>query len=98
MRLRPLTFLLLTLLSVGCLPPAIAGGVTTITLRATRTALLADGKQTTTIRAEVRDSSGRYANGNTFVQFQTTGGTLSASQAPASGGIATVTLSSATTG
>jgi hypothetical protein len=89
--------LLLTLLIVS-LPHCGAAGLTTVSLRATRTALLANGKETTTLRAEVRDSAGRFATGSTLVQFQTTGGTLSSSQAPANGGIATVTLSSATTG
>ncbi len=89
----------LSLITVATLQSlSYAIGVTTVNLRATRNALLADGKQTTILRAEVRDSSGRYAAENTMVQFQTTGGALSASQAPTHGGIATVSLNSATTG
>jgi hypothetical protein len=98
MRSRLLTLSLLITLLASHLPFCHAAGVMTVSLRATRTALLADGKQTTQIRAEVRDSTGRYANSSTLVNFQATGGTLSASSAPANGGIASVSLSSATTG
>ena len=77
-----------------------AVGQATVNLRATRTVLLADGKQTTTLRAELRDNTGRYAPENTFVTFQVLNGgaIFSASQSPTHGGIATVTLHSASTG
>lgn len=69
--------------------------VNSIRLTATNHVILADGKHTTTIRAEVRDTSGRPVTDNTIVQFQTTAGNLSQSQAETRGGIATVTLTSA---
>jgi hypothetical protein len=96
MRSRLLLIALLVTLFVARPPHANAVGVANVILRATRTALLADGKQTTTIRAEVHDATGRYAAENTNVQFQTTVGTLSSSQAQTHGGFATVTLSSTT--
>ncbi len=98
MRSRLILIAAIALSIVTRLPLCQAAGVATVNLRATRSALLADGKQTTTIRAEVRDNTGRYAAENTLVQFSTTLGTLSASQAPTHGGIATVTLTSPTTG
>ena len=75
--------------------PVRAAAVGTISLTATRTTLLAGGKQTTVLRAEVRDGSGRPVGTNVVVQFQTTGGTLSQTQAQAIGGIAQVNLTSA---
>ncbi|HLJ56334.1 MAG TPA: invasin domain 3-containing protein [Chthonomonadaceae bacterium] len=85
--------LLLAAASVGR-----AAGLMTVNLRATRSVLLADGKQTTTLRAEVRDSAGHFATENTLVTFNTNLGTLSAAQAPTHGGVATVTLNSAVKG
>jgi lipopolysaccharide assembly outer membrane protein LptD (OstA) len=75
--------------------PVRANAAGTISLTATRTTLLAGGKQTTVLRAEVRDASGRPVGTNVMVQFQTTGGTLSQTQAQAIGGIAQVNLTSA---
>lgn len=98
MRCRLFLILLVTLLIVARLSQCAAAGIATVSLRATRNALLADGKQTTTVRAEVRDNTGRFAAENTLVQFQTNVGILSSSQAPTHGGTATVTLHSATTG
>ncbi len=71
-----------------------AGAVGTINLTATRTALLADGKHTTVLRAEVRDGNGRPVGNNVVVQFQTTAGTLSQTLARTIGGIAQVNLTS----
>lgn len=90
-------FVLLTLLPVffAAAVPAAAGGIGTISLTATRTTLLAGGKQTTVLRAEVRDSTGRPVGTNVIVQFQTNQGTLSQTQAQAIGGIAQVNLTSA---
>ncbi len=56
---------------------------------------MADGKQSTDLRAFVRDSSGRPVGNNVEVQFQTTAGTLSSVHAQTFGGIATVRLVSA---
>lgn len=92
--MRSRILILALLLVVSLSPTSRAAGVTTISLRATRSAILADGKQTTIVRAEARDSSGRTVAENTLIQFQTTGGTLSSSQAPTHGGSATVTLTS----
>jgi hypothetical protein len=75
--------------------PVRAAAIGTINLTATRTTLLAGGKQTTVLRAEVRDGNGRPVGTNVIVQFQTTGGTLSQTQAQAIGGIAQVNLTSA---
>ena len=79
MKNRSLLLLLGVLL--GTLSPTIswAGGVfNTLSLRSSRSTLLADGKQSTDIIAEVRDSSGRIAGSGVSVQFQTTLGTQSA--------------------
>ncbi len=85
--LPPLLLFLAWAGSAGAAP----GG--TIQLEATRTILLADGKQATDLRAYVRDSSGRPAN-NVEVQFQTTAGTLSQTRVESFGGLATVRLTS----
>ena len=87
-------FVLFTLLLAFSAATARAGGIGTISLTATRTTLLADGKHTTVLRAEVRDSSGRPAGTYVIVQFQTNSGTLSQTQAQAIGGIAQVNLTS----
>jgi len=95
MRSSILTIALVMLSFVACLPRCSAVGAATVYLRSTRPALLADGKQTTVIRADVRDSSGRPVPENTLVHFLLAGGgSLSSSQAPTHGGIASVTLTS----
>ncbi len=82
MRKTTLLLLVLPLLLMGALPRfAEAAGIPTLRLRAIRTTLLADGKQTTDIIAELRDSGGRPVGGNVSVQFSATGGQLSATQA-----------------
>lgn len=91
----PVILLVSLMLMMGLrLPRAFAAGAA-IQLTATRTTLLADGKQTTTLRALVRDSTGRYAPEGTNVNFQISGGgTLSPPVAQTHGGYATVTLTS----
>ncbi len=66
----------------------------TLTLRSSRSTLLADGKQSADVIAEVRDSSGRIAGNGVNVQFQTTLGTLSQQQSQTFSGIARVRLTS----
>ncbi len=66
----------------------------TLTLRASRSTLLADGKQSTDIIAEVRDSSGHIVGSGVNVQFQTTLGTLNQQQSQTFSGIARVRLTS----
>jgi hypothetical protein len=98
MRIRNLTLscLLILPLLLACLPAARAGGGPYIVaLRATRGTLLADGKQTTDLIADVRDSGGHPAGNGVLVQFQTTAGRLSESQAVTLGGVARVRLTSA---
>lgn len=56
-----------------------AAGVNTIRLSASRMALMADGKQTTDLSANVRDGSGRPVSG-VQVLFSTTAGQLSQAQ------------------
>ncbi|HLV81185.1 MAG TPA: invasin domain 3-containing protein, partial [Chthonomonadaceae bacterium] len=98
-RCRTLLFWLILLLvrpGMAGVPAAHAGPeLYTIVLRATRTALLADGKQSTDLIAEVRDSSGRPAGTGIQVQFQTTAGTLSSPTAETFGGVARARLTSA---
>lgn len=87
--------LLAPAVAISASPARAATG--TINLTASRTTLLAGGKQTTILRAEVRDSSGRPVANNVIVQFQVTGdagGTLSQVQAQTNGGFAQVTLTS----
>ena len=72
-----------------------AAGIPTLQLSAHHVALLADGKHTTTLQVQVRDSSGRSVADNTIVQFSTNSGTISPSSVPTRGGIATATLTSA---
>ncbi|MDE2125692.1 MAG: hypothetical protein KGJ62_03800 [Armatimonadetes bacterium] len=72
---------------------AAPGAPNGITLRATRTALLADGKSFTDIIAQVYDSSGSPAN-YVNVQFQTTSGTLSEPVVQTFAGVARVRLTS----
>lgn len=81
-------------LVISAAPVRAVPGISTISLTATRTTLLADGKHTTVLRAEVRDASGRPVGTNVIVQFQTTSGTLSQTQAQAIGGFAQVNLTS----
>ncbi len=81
-------------LAITATPVKAAPAFGTISLTATRTTLLADGKHTTVLRAEVRDASGRPVSTNVVVQFQTTSGTLSQTQAQAIGGFAQVNLTS----
>jgi hypothetical protein len=97
MSIRTLILSLLFSLSLWLVPAGFVGAASlnTVQLSATRTALLANGKQTSILRAYVRDSSGRLVGDNVMVQFQTTLGTLSAPQAPTHGGVASVTLTSA---
>ncbi len=90
-RLLSLTLLLAAACSAG---RAVAIGFGTLSLSATRSTLLADGKHTTVIRADVRDSSGRPVSTGVSVQFQTTSGTLSQTIATAINGMATVNLTS----
>ncbi len=95
-RILPLFALLCFPLLLSCLTAGRADAAqTTVTLRATRTALLADGKHTTDLIADIRDSSGRPVGNNVFVQFQTTSGQLSESRAQTLGGVARVRLTSA---
>ncbi len=89
MWLAVLTLLSMTVGEIG------ARALGTINLTATRTTLLADGKHTTVLRAEVHDTNGRPVGNNVVVQFQTTAGTLSQNQATTVGGIAQVNLTSA---
>lgn len=90
----PLFLLIVPLLS--CLSAMQAGAaLTTLSLRATRSALLADGKQSTDLIADVRDSSGRAVSNGVMVQFQTTAGTLTEPSAQTFGGVARVRLTSA---
>jgi hypothetical protein len=91
-RFFQLATLLLLLVWTGQAASGLGG---TVQLQATRTTLLADGKQTTEIRAFVRDTSGHTVANGVEVQFQTTAGTLSPSSAATFGGIATVRLTSA---
>lgn len=88
----PLPLAAAFLLLLGCQLAGPRAGAQTLILRATRSALLADGKQTTDILAEVRDTSGRPGAAFSDVQFQTSAGTLSASHAPTIGGVARVRL------
>lgn len=69
-------------------------GLTTINLTTSRGALLADGKHTATLRAEVHDSTGRPVTTGVTVEFQTTSGTLSQTRVQTIGGIAQVNLTS----
>ncbi len=69
-------------------------GQYTISLRSSRTMLLANGKDRSIIIAEVRDATGRQAGNGLEVLFQTSLGTLSLSRAQTFGGIAQVELSS----
>lgn len=71
-----------------------AAGIPIIQLTSHRSALLADGKHSTVLQAQVRDSSGRSVPDNTSVQFSTNAGSLSPASAPTRSGIATVTLTS----
>ncbi|MCW3052624.1 MAG: Organic solvent tolerance protein OstA [Chthonomonadales bacterium] len=92
--------LLAPALAISAAPVRAEPAIGTINLTATRTTLLADGKHTTILRAEVRDGSGRPAGNGVVVQFQITGaggGTLSQQQAQTIGGIAQVTLTSSPT-
>ncbi|MCW3095776.1 MAG: Organic solvent tolerance protein OstA [Chthonomonadaceae bacterium] len=86
--------LLAPAMAISAIPARAVPGVGTISLTATRTTLLADGKHTTVLRAEVRDASGRPVGTNVVVQFQTTSGTLSQMQAQTIGGFAQVNLTS----
>lgn len=69
-------------------------GQYTINLRASRTMLLANGKDRAVVIAEVRDATGRPAGNGLEVLFQTSLGTLSIGRAQTFGGIAQVELSS----
>ena len=91
----PLTLLYILLALLGLQASASAAGIPTLQLSAHHAALLADGKHTTTLQVQVRDSSGRSAPDNTVVQFATNSGTISPTSAPTRGGIATATLTSA---
>src|SRR5581483_5165756 len=97
MRIRTLSFFaLLTLLCLVWADAASAAGpVGTIQLQVIRSTLLADGKQTTEVRAYVRDNNGRPVGNDVEVQFQTTAGQLSSTRATTFGGVATVRLTSA---
>ena len=65
-------------------------------IHATRTTLLADGKQQADIIAEVRDPNGRQVNGFEVQFLLTGGGTLDETQVEAFGGVAHTRLTSAT--
>ena len=69
-------------------------GQYTVNLRASRTMLLANGRDRAIVIAEVRDATGRPAGNSLEVLFQTSLGTLSQSRAQTFGGIAQVELSS----
>ncbi len=95
--MRRITCFWLVLLVLGYMLVAACGGagaLTTISLRSTRDVLLADGKQSTDLIAEVRDGARPVPN-NTAVQFQTTAGTLSQGEAQTLGGVARIRLTSA---
>ena len=84
MRIRTCNFccVVFVLILLGSIrTQAWAAGASTLRLRATRYTILADGKHTTDIIADVRDSNGRPVSGNVSVQFSTDAGTLSQSQA-----------------
>ncbi|HLK57058.1 MAG TPA: Ig-like domain-containing protein [Chthonomonadaceae bacterium] len=97
MRKRTIILSVLLLLMLGVFPLCTgARGISTLRLRATRTTILADGKQFTDIIAEMRDSSGRPVGANVSVQFSATAGQLSSTQAfTNSSGEARVRLTSA---
>lgn len=65
-------------------------------LKANPENILNDGVSTSTITAEVTDAKGNWVPDETWVDFYTTAGTLSASHATTTNGKATVTLTSST--
>jgi hypothetical protein len=93
--LRPRCLALAAALALTVAFASGAAASPTLQLQTTRSALLSDGKQTTEVRAFVRDASGRLVTTPTEVQFQTTAGTLSAPSATTFGGVARVRLTSA---
>lgn len=69
-----------------------AVGVASIRLTAERDVLLADGKSTTTLTAEVRDDQGAVVPDGTTIRFSTTAGRLDTTTATTQNGVARVTL------
>ena len=70
--------------------------VGSVTVSAGSSNIVADGFSTTTISATVKDLSGVNVRDGIIVSFTSTSGTLSASVAPTSNGVARVTLRSST--
>ena len=79
--------------------PVWAAGTPTIQLTASRMVVLADGRDTTEIIAEVRDSTGSFVPDGTVVSFTTTRGVfMGGGAAQTRSGVARVRLSSQQTG
>src|SRR5438874_6717979 len=93
-----LTLFLLSLFVIGLLSPRAARAQGVISLRANRTAVLANGKDAVQLIAEIRDPRGRQQSDRINVQFNTDRGTLSAQQAQTFGGTASVRLTGVATG
>lgn len=72
-----------------------AAGLATIRLTAAKLTILADGKSTTTITADVRDDRGNVVPDGTVVRFDTNYGRLDTTTAATRNGVARVTLISA---
>lgn len=96
MRLRLMPILFCVLTSALCFGATVSARAVqyTITLSATRTILLANGKQATQLTAQVRDGSGRPVNGGLEVQFNTTAGTLTQARVEVFSGVARTQLTS----
>jgi len=93
-QLLPSAIYVLTMLLVVLTASSACAAPATISLRSTRQILLADGKHTTDIIAEVKDSSGRPAQ-DVEVQFNTTLGNFTQSRVLAFGGRASTQMTSA---
>lgn len=72
-----------------------AAGLATIRLTSERDVLLADGKNSATLTAEVRDDRGSVVADGTLVRFTTTNGRLDTTVAATRNGVARVTLTAA---
>ena len=68
---RATTFLAVLAALYASMPSALANGLPTVKLTATRTAVLNDGRDATELIAEIRDSSGRPVPDGTSVTFHT---------------------------
>lgn len=84
-------------LALGGWPPrpGLASGRAGLTLAATPDVILADGKSATTVTATVRDGNGGIARDGTVVRFTTSLGVLDKDTVTTEGGVARVSLTSA---